>query len=91
MASIKISDGITKQARRKRTLIHTINIFSVSLVFIILILQLTEYLGIDPSAPLHQYGKSIVLIALVVLFLVLIGLFAISLFVVRKIFIKINI
>lgn len=60
--SIKISDARTNHAKRLRVAIHTINMFLLGVVFMVLLRVLSALFEVQLDAPIRQYGHGQVLL-----------------------------
>lgn len=77
MKSIKFSDAVSEKGKKLRILIHLINVFVVSCVYILLVHKVGVELGIDVNRRLREYDKFTVLTGfglMIILFTLLYGI-----------------
>tara|TARA_B100002049_G_C16054388_1_gene365065 strand:- start:488 stop:763 length:276 start_codon:yes stop_codon:yes gene_type:complete len=91
MGSLKFSDSTSEKGKKVRLIIHTINVFIVTFIYITLVHKVGAELGIDVNKPLREYDKVIVLSGFALMLFSLAILYGVSFKILSWIFSKLKI
>lgn len=91
MGSLKFSDSSSKSGKRKRLLLHILNVCIVTFIYVLLVHKIGNEFGIDVDKPLREYDMRTVLTGLVLMVFSLAVLYGISFKILKWIFFKLKI